>query len=101
MPEDPATGFPAESRAARLLSFPTGPVETGVEQGDAIQPYYDPMIAKLVASAPDREGARRSLAQACGGFACAPVRANAWFLKRLLDTNNLPSAGHDQFHRRK
>ena len=32
-------------------------VDTGVEQGDAITPFYDPMIAKLIVHAPDRAGA--------------------------------------------
>ncbi|KRA79408.1 acetyl/propionyl/methylcrotonyl-CoA carboxylase subunit alpha [Altererythrobacter sp. Root672] len=85
--EDPATGFlPSTGRLDRL-HFPYGVrVETGVEEGDAISPYYDPMIAKLVTSAGDRETARRALATACGETSCAPVKTNAWFLKRLLET---------------
>ncbi|MBT2132721.1 acetyl/propionyl/methylcrotonyl-CoA carboxylase subunit alpha [Croceibacterium sp. LX-88] len=85
--EDPATGFlPSTGRLDRL-HFPSGVrIETGVEEGDAISPFYDPMIAKLVASAEDRETARRVLSEACGETSCAPVKTNAWFLKRLLET---------------
>ncbi len=84
--EDPAAGFLPSTGKLEHLRFPTGArVETGVEQGDAISPYYDPMIAKLVTKAPDREGARRALAKACGETEVAPVKTNAWFLKRLLD----------------
>jgi 3-methylcrotonyl-CoA carboxylase alpha subunit len=84
--EDPATGFLPSTGKLEVLSFPEGVrIETGVEVGDTISPYYDPMIAKLVVSAPDRESARRTLAQACGETRCAPVRNNAWFLKRLAD----------------
>ena len=43
------------------------------------------MIAKLVASGADREGARRALARACGEVRCTPVRNNAWFLRRLVE----------------
>ena len=42
-------------------------VDTGVEQGDAITPFYDPMIAKLIVHGADRAGAlarmREALAQ--------------------------------------
>ena len=88
--EDPATGFLPSIGRLDMLAFPQGVrVETGVEEGDVISPYYDPMIAKLVASGPDREGARRALAEACGETLGGPVKNNAWFLKRLVE--------HEQF----
>jgi 3-methylcrotonyl-CoA carboxylase alpha subunit len=84
--EDPATGFLPSTGRLDHLHFPDDArVETGVEQGDAISPYYDPMIAKLVSTGADRESALRALAQACGETRVAPVRTNAWFLKRLLE----------------
>ncbi|OYW44028.1 MAG: methylcrotonoyl-CoA carboxylase [Sphingomonadales bacterium 32-68-7] len=84
--EDPATGFlPSTGRLEHLRLPEATRIETGVEQGDAISPYYDPMIAKLVALAADREGARRALAAACGSTQCSPVKTNAWFLRRLLN----------------
>jgi acetyl/propionyl-CoA carboxylase alpha subunit len=84
--EDPATGFLPSIGRLDVLSLPDHVrVETGVEEGDEISPFYDPMIAKLVVAAPDREGTRRALADACGETQVAPVKTNAWFLKRLLD----------------
>jgi len=84
--EDPATGFlPSTGRLEHLHFPPAARIETGVEQGDAISPYYDPMIAKLVSTGSDRETARRALAEACSDTQVAPVKTNAWFLKRLLD----------------
>src|SRR5690606_2002478 len=84
--EDPATGFLPSTGRLEHLHFPDGArIETGVERGDAISPYYDPMIAKLVSTGTDRENARRTLAKACAETQVAPVRTNAWFLKRLLD----------------
>ena len=60
MREDPARGFRA-SRPARWwqLQLPKSDgvrVDTGVTQGSAITPYYDPMIAKMIAHAPTRAG---------------------------------------------
>ena len=40
-------------------------VDTGVGQGDAVSPYYDPMLAKLVAHAPDRGAAVRTSSRGC------------------------------------
>ena len=84
--ENPATGFlPSTGRLDHLDLPQTIRLETGVEAGDTISPFYDPMIAKLVASAPTRDEAIAELAEACGRVECEPVRTNAWFLKRLLD----------------
>jgi len=54
-----------------------------VEQGDAITPYYDPMIAKLIVHAPTREGAAAGLAEACRKVEVWPVKTNAGFLARV------------------
>ncbi|HZV19857.1 MAG TPA: biotin carboxylase N-terminal domain-containing protein [Sphingobium sp.] len=83
--EEPARGFLPSTGRLDHLALPAGVrVETGVEQGDSISPYYDPMIAKLIAHAPTRAAAIARLAAACGAVACHPVRTNAWFLRRLL-----------------
>jgi len=83
--EDPATGFLPSTGKLSVLRFPHDiRIETGVQQGDEVSPFYDPMIAKLVVSAPNREEAISALAEACGEVQCAPVRTNAWFLHRLI-----------------
>ena len=48
-------------------SFPEGEgirIDTGVEAGDTVTPFYDPMIAKVIAHAPTRNEALDRLAQA-------------------------------------
>ncbi|NMY40955.1 acetyl/propionyl/methylcrotonyl-CoA carboxylase subunit alpha [Pseudomonas sp. WS 5013] len=59
-------------------------VDSGVAEGDTVSPFYDPMLAKLVAWGEDREQARQRLLAmleetAVGGFA-----SNLPFLRRVL-----------------
>jgi 3-methylcrotonyl-CoA carboxylase alpha subunit len=63
--EDPARGFLPSTGTLLALQFPDGVrVDTGVTQGSAITPYYDPMVAKIIAHAPTREAALEKLASA-------------------------------------
>jgi len=85
--EDPAKGFLPST--GRLEVAEIGEhycrIETGVERGCEISPFYDPMIAKIIYHAEDRETAIDGLWRACAVTLVAPVRNNAWFLYRLLE----------------
>jgi len=61
-------------------------VDTGVRQGDAITPYYDPMIAKLIAWGPDRDTAARRLATALDAYEVVGVNTNLGLL-RVISKN--------------
>ena len=83
--EDPANGFlPSVGRLEHFDLGVEGRVETGVEEGDAISPFYDPMIAKLVAHGGDREEAIGRLAAMLDGVEVWPVKTNAGFLFNAL-----------------
>ncbi|TNC73699.1 acetyl/propionyl/methylcrotonyl-CoA carboxylase subunit alpha [Rubellimicrobium roseum] len=83
--EDVSAGFlPATGRLSRLR-FPEGVrIETGVREGDAITPWYDPMIAKLIAHGPTRGAALDRLARALAGTQVAGCTTNLAFLSALL-----------------
>ena len=85
--EDPAKGFlPSVGRLDHFDLGDDGRIETGVEEGDAISPFYDPMIAKLIASADNREEAIGELAAILDSVEVWPVRTNAGFLfNAILD----------------
>jgi 3-methylcrotonyl-CoA carboxylase alpha subunit len=84
--EDPAHGFrPSVGRINHLALSSTLRIDSGVEAGDAISAFYDPMIAKLIAAGPSREVVVKDLRAACDRIECEPVRTNGWFLRRLLD----------------
>ena len=84
----PRTRRRASCRAsARLEHFDLGDdgrIETGVEEGDAISPFYDPMIAKLIAVGDDRDEAIDELAAILDEVEVWPVRTNAGFLFNAL-----------------
>jgi 3-methylcrotonyl-CoA carboxylase alpha subunit len=81
--ENPATGFLPSTGPLDRLRFPADVrVDTGVEEGGEVTPFYDPMIAKLIAGGPTRTAAAAALARACGEVEVWPVRTNAAFLAR-------------------
>ncbi|GLR47429.1 acetyl/propionyl/methylcrotonyl-CoA carboxylase subunit alpha [Sphingomonas astaxanthinifaciens] len=83
--EDPATGFlPSTGVLEHFDLGEEGRIETGVEEGDEISPFYDPMIAKLVVLGDDREEAIGALAGVIDEVEVWPVRTNAGFLFNCL-----------------
>ena len=82
--EDPAMQFAPSTGTLTTLSLPSGlRIDSGVEEGDAVTPYYDPMIAKLIVHAPDRETALARLATALDHVAVEGVETNRAFLTAL------------------
>ena len=62
--EDVPAGFLPATGRLDLLRWPVdGRVDGGVEQGDEILPYYDPLLAKLIAVGDDREQAFKQLSK--------------------------------------
>jgi acetyl-CoA carboxylase biotin carboxylase subunit len=83
--EDPQTGFLPSTGTLERLRFPADlRVETGVEEGDAVSPFYDPMIAKIIAHAPTREAAAAKLAAGLENLEIAGLKTNNAFLIRAL-----------------
>ena len=83
--EDPAKSFlPSVGSLDHFDLGDEGRIETGVEEGDAISLFYDPMIAKLVARGDDRAEAIAELAAILDEVEVWPVRTNAGFLFNAL-----------------
>lgn len=61
-------------------------METYCYAGITITPYYDPMIAKLIVTAPCREEAVDKLAAALAEFHIGGIQTNLPFLRRLIET---------------
>ena len=88
--EDAAKGFLPATGTLHHLKFPGSAsqgasmrIETGVRAGDAISPFYDPMIAKLVVHAKDRPAALAALRDALARTEVAGSTVNTAFLAAL------------------
>jgi 3-methylcrotonyl-CoA carboxylase alpha subunit len=82
--EDPESGFLPSTGAIVGLELPDNVrVESGVEAGGEVTPFYDAMIAKLVAHAPSRDAALTRMADALDRTLVAGVRSNVAFLGAL------------------
>ncbi len=86
--EDPEKGFLPSIGTLRRLRLPGGlknvRVDTGVEQGDAVSPFYDPMIAKIITSGETRGESIRVMQEALGYTEVSGVRTNLDFLRWLV-----------------
>jgi len=85
--EDPERNFLPSTGKLTALEFPGGEgvrIDTGVEAGSVVSPYYDPMIAKVIAHGHDRNEALERLATALGNTVVVGPHANAAFLKALV-----------------
>ena len=94
--EDPIKGFLPS--IGRLDTFDLGEgcrIDTGVEQGAEISPFYDPMIAKMIAHGPTRNDARHTLAAALDDTAIWPLKTNAGFLVKALENPDFVAARLD------
>ncbi len=77
--ENPSNNFlPAAGKLDRLR-LPSGlgvRVDSGVKEGDEVSVFYDPMIAKVIASGADRHQAIKRLSGALRNFVVAGVPTN-------------------------
>ena len=81
--EDPAHQFlPSTGRLDHFQLPATLRIDTGVAEGDRISPWYDPMVAKLIAHGPSRTWALDELTAALEAVEIFPVKTNAAFLAR-------------------
>jgi acetyl/propionyl-CoA carboxylase alpha subunit len=102
--EDPSRGFIPRPGAIDELVWaggvgeaqtPTLRVESGVRAGSKVTPYYDPMIAKLIAWGETREAAIDELDRALAGTTIAPCTTNIAFLRKVLASPDFRAGRYD------
>jgi 3-methylcrotonyl-CoA carboxylase alpha subunit len=96
--EDPAKGFLPSIGTLELLQFGKahgGRIDTGVYQGAEVSPFYDPMIAKVIAHGGSREQAIERLGDMLSDSGVWPVKTNASFLVKALEHPDFASGNVD------
>ena len=102
--EDPSKGFIPKPGAIDELVWAGGPtepqtrslrVESGVRAGSKVTPFYDPMVAKVVAWGQTRAAAIDELSRALSGTTIAPCTPNGAFRRRLLESDAFRSGDYD------
>jgi len=102
--ENPEKGFLPSIGALKYVRTPTAVafttqatvrIDSGVREGDAISPFYDPMIAKLIVWGEDRKQALASMARALSEYRIVGLATNIAFLKRLTQSQPFASADLD------
>jgi urea carboxylase len=87
--EDPGRDFQPSPGLLTEVVFPLADgqrlrIDTWVQAGCEVPPFFDPMIAKLIAWAPDREAARSELDSALAATRVHGVETNRSYLRQIL-----------------
>ncbi|MCA3648447.1 MAG: ATP-grasp domain-containing protein [Methylobacterium sp.] len=96
--EEPERGFLPSTGKLHALRLPSGEglrIDAGVTEGGEVTPFYDPMIAKIIAHGPDRETALDRLGLALESTVVAGPKTNTRFLKALIDHPDFRAAKLD------
>ncbi|HLJ80342.1 MAG TPA: biotin carboxylase N-terminal domain-containing protein, partial [Ktedonobacterales bacterium] len=84
--EDPANGFLPSTGTVLVFDVPRAPgvrLDAGITTGDEVSVHYDPMLAKLIVSAPDRAAAVQRLGWALDRCAVLGIASNIPLLKAI------------------
>jgi 3-methylcrotonyl-CoA carboxylase alpha subunit len=96
--EDPEKGFLPSTGKLWALEFGDAEgvrIDTGVAQGAEVSPFYDPMIAKVIAHGATRDEALDRLGEALGKTVVAGPRTNVTFLKALTEAEGFREGDFD------
>jgi acetyl-CoA carboxylase, biotin carboxylase subunit len=96
--EDPTNDFRPSPGLVRDASWPVGNgirVDTHIESGSRIPPFYDSLMAKIIAHGPDRSAALARLRQAVASARIEGVATNLSFHAGVLDDPEFQAGGVD------
>ena len=84
--EDPAKNFQPSSGVLTAVTFAAGlRVDTWVERGVTVSPYYDPLLAKLIVKTDCRADSITALAQGLRNTRIDGIQTNLAYLATILD----------------
>ena len=88
--EDPGRNFKPSPGLLTHVAFPPVDgralrIDTWIEAGCEVPPYFDPMLAKIIAWSPTRDAARKALAKALQNTHLYGVETNRDYLRQIID----------------
>ena len=93
--ENPAKDFQPSSGTLTAVEFPASArVETWVERGIDVSAFYDPMLAKIIVNAPDREQAIAQLRSALESSSLQGIETNLDYLQQILSSAQFRNGQH-------
>ncbi|WP_044642459.1 acetyl-CoA carboxylase biotin carboxylase subunit [Risungbinella massiliensis] len=95
--EDPTTFFPSPGTITKWLT-PTGTahrLDSAVESGSIVTPFYDSLMAKWIVSGSNREETIRTTLESFAKWEIAGVKSNMPLLKKILENPVFQSGEHD------
>lgn len=85
--EDPLKNFQPSPGTLTAVQFPPGVrIDSGIEQGSEVSAFYDPIIAKLIVNAADREAAIDALQHALAATQLQGITTNLDYLRQVIAT---------------
>ena len=96
--EDPDNGFTPSPGTVTEVDWPSGDgirVDTHIVSGASVPPFYDSMIAKIIAHGPDRQTALGRLREALAATRIEGIRTNLAFQQRILADPEFAAGGVD------
>jgi acetyl-CoA carboxylase biotin carboxylase subunit len=96
--EDPEHDFRPSPGTVREVSWPMGEgirVDTHIAPGSRVPPFYDSLMAKIIAHGPDRATAIARLRRAIADTRLTGVASNLAFQARVLDDSEFQAGGVD------
>ncbi len=92
--EDPGKGFqPGAGRLVHVAWPRNARVETWVESGAEVTPYYDPMLAKIIVRGPSREAALERLRAALAECRLDGIETNLEYLRQVCGSAAFQAGG--------
>jgi acetyl-CoA carboxylase biotin carboxylase subunit len=96
--EDPVNDFRPSPGMVREVAWPSQEgirVDTHIARGSSVPPFYDSLLAKIIAHAPDRTSALTVLRRAIASTGIEGVRTNLSFLQAILADPEFQAGGFD------
>ena len=92
--EDPTHGFRPSTGLLTHASFPSDiRIDSWIENGTVVTPYYDPLLAKMIVRGADRNAAVTALRRSLDASEVAGIETNLDYLRQFVATPSFSTGG--------